>query len=133
MKPVSPLADFSFDYQDLHFRPADAPVGSNWKRGEWSCQVIAVSIARAARSDVRLRGGPGGASRRCATRQPQTAATLQEVVVTAQKRQEKLINVPMGVTAITSRRLQSMHLVDFADLRPGAGPLGELTAPASTA
>ena len=21
MKPVSPLADFSFDYQDLHFRP----------------------------------------------------------------------------------------------------------------
>ena len=26
MKPVSPLADFSFDYQDLHFRPA--PSGS---------------------------------------------------------------------------------------------------------
>jgi CubicO group peptidase (beta-lactamase class C family) len=24
MKPVSPLADFSFDYQDLHFRPAAA-------------------------------------------------------------------------------------------------------------
>jgi len=24
MKPVSPLADFSFDYQDLHFRPATA-------------------------------------------------------------------------------------------------------------
>ncbi len=22
MKPVSPLADFSFDYQDLHFTPA---------------------------------------------------------------------------------------------------------------
>jgi len=48
--------------------------------------------------------------------QPQTAAMLQEVVVTAQKRQEKLINVPMGVTAITSQSLQSMHLVDFADL-----------------
>jgi CubicO group peptidase (beta-lactamase class C family) len=30
MKPVSPLADFSFDYQDLHFRRADdATVGSN--------------------------------------------------------------------------------------------------------
>lgn len=30
MKPVSPLADFSFDYQDLHFRPtADATAGSN--------------------------------------------------------------------------------------------------------
>ena len=22
MRPVSPLADFSFDYQDLHFQPA---------------------------------------------------------------------------------------------------------------
>jgi hypothetical protein len=21
MKPVSPLADFSYDYQDLHFKP----------------------------------------------------------------------------------------------------------------
>lgn len=30
MQPVSPLADFSFDYQDLHFRPADdAAAGSN--------------------------------------------------------------------------------------------------------
>jgi iron complex outermembrane recepter protein len=46
----------------------------------------------------------------------QSAATLQEIVVTAQKRQEKLINVPMGVTAITSDSIQSMHLIDFADL-----------------
>jgi len=44
------------------------------------------------------------------------ATPLQEVVVTAQKRQEKLHDVPMGVTAITSDALQTQHLVDFADL-----------------
>jgi iron complex outermembrane recepter protein len=60
----------------------------------------------------------------------QTAATLQEVVVTAQKRQEKLINVPMGVTAITSDSIQSMHLIDFADLETQVPGLSvELEAP----
>jgi iron complex outermembrane recepter protein len=60
----------------------------------------------------------------------QSAATLQEVVVTAQKRQEKLINVPMGVTAITSDSIQSMHLIDFADLETQVPGLSvELTAP----
>ncbi len=60
----------------------------------------------------------------------QTAATLQEIVVTAQKRQEKLINVPMGVTAITSDTIQSMHLIDFADLETQVPGLSvELEAP----
>src|SRR5690348_7304898 len=62
--------------------------------------------------------------------QPQTAAELQEVVVTAQKRQEKLINVPMAVTAITSASIQSMHLIDFADLETQVLRLSvELEAP----
>ena len=62
--------------------------------------------------------------------QPQTAAELQEVVVTAQKRQEKLINVPMAVTAITSDSIQSMHLIDFADLETQVPGLSvELEAP----
>jgi outer membrane receptor protein involved in Fe transport len=60
----------------------------------------------------------------------QTAATLQEVVVTAQKRQEKLINVPMAVTAITGDSIQSMHLIDFADLETQVPGLSvELEAP----
>ena len=60
----------------------------------------------------------------------QTAAMLQEVVVTAQKRQEKLINVPMAVTAITSDSIKSMHLVDFADLETHVPGLSvELEAP----
>jgi iron complex outermembrane recepter protein len=62
--------------------------------------------------------------------QPQTAATLQEVVVTAQKRREKVLDVPMAVTAITSDTLQSMHLVDFAGLETQVPGLSvELTAP----
>ena len=65
-----------------------------------------------------------------AASQPETAATLQEIVVTAQKRQEKLINVPMAVTAITSDSIKSMHLIDFADLETQVPGLSvELEAP----
>src|SRR5215469_11394945 len=46
-----------------------------------------------------------------------SAAGLQEVVVTAQKREEKLFDVPMGVTAITSDELQRQQLVNLADLQ----------------
>jgi iron complex outermembrane recepter protein len=45
-----------------------------------------------------------------------TATTLQEIVVTAQKREEKLHDVPMGVTAITSEDLQKQQLVSLDDL-----------------
>jgi len=43
--------------------------------------------------------------------------TLQEVVVTAQKREEKLHDVPMGVTAITSEELDKQRILDFEDLQ----------------
>src|SRR6516164_4324649 len=45
-----------------------------------------------------------------------SASTLQEVVVTAQKREERLFDVPMGVTAITTEELQKQQLVSLADL-----------------
>jgi iron complex outermembrane receptor protein len=62
--------------------------------------------------------------------QPQTAAELQEVVVTAQKRQEKVLDVPMAVTAITADALQSQRLIDFADLETQVPGLSvQLTAP----
>ena len=52
-------------------------------------------------------------------------AALQEVVVTAQKREEKLHDVPMGVTAITSDAITKQQLVDFGGPRgQGARPLG---------
>jgi outer membrane receptor protein involved in Fe transport len=46
-----------------------------------------------------------------------SASTLQEVVVTAQKREERLFDVPMGVTAVTSQQLQSQQIVSLADLQ----------------
>jgi iron complex outermembrane receptor protein len=45
-----------------------------------------------------------------------TSAGLQEVVVTAQKREERLHDVPMGVTAITSEDLQKQQLISLEDL-----------------
>ena len=46
-----------------------------------------------------------------------TAGTLQEVVVTAQKREEKLHDVPMGITAVTTEELQKQQLVSLEDLQ----------------
>jgi outer membrane receptor protein involved in Fe transport len=46
-----------------------------------------------------------------------SASALQEVVVTAQKREERLHDVPMGVTAITTDELQRQQLVSLQDLQ----------------
>lgn len=50
------------------------------------------------------------------------AQEVQEVVVTAQKREEKLVNVPAAITAVSGATLQDMgakNLSDFAALVPG--------------
>ena len=46
-----------------------------------------------------------------------SAYGIQEIVVTAQKREEKLHDVPMGVTAITAEDLQNQQLVSLEDLQ----------------
>jgi len=51
------------------------------------------------------------------------AAELEEVVVSAQKRQENLQSVPVSVTAIGAEALASAHIVDFADLTRAASSL----------
>ena len=43
-------------------------------------------------------------------------SALQEVVVTAQKREERLHDVPMGITALTAEQLQRQQLVSLQDL-----------------
>jgi len=52
---------------------------------------------------------------------PQASAnsttTLQEIVVTAQKRTEKLHDVPMGVTAVTNDDLNKLRLDSFEDMQ----------------
>jgi len=46
-----------------------------------------------------------------------SAAALQEIVVTAQKRSEKLHDVPMGVTAVSNEQMDKLRMVDFQDLQ----------------
>ena len=47
---------------------------------------------------------------------PSGARALQEVVVTAEKREERLHDVPMGVTALTQDELQRQQLTSLSDL-----------------
>ena len=44
--------------------------------------------------------------------------TLETVIVTAQKREETLQNVPMGVTALGGNKLDELQARDFADYAP---------------
>lgn len=44
-------------------------------------------------------------------------STLEEVVVTAQKREENLQKVPMNVQAITTEKLEQLHLQNFTDFQ----------------
>ena len=57
------------------------------------------------------------ADQAAATENQSGVAGLQEIVVTAQKRAEKLHDVPMGVTAITTDELQKQQLVSLDDLQ----------------
>jgi outer membrane receptor protein involved in Fe transport len=43
------------------------------------------------------------------------SGVLEEVVVTAQKRQESLQNVPVSITALGTAKLEEMHVTDFED------------------
>src|SRR5262249_26664111 len=57
-------------------------------------------------------------------------SALQEVVVTAQKREEKLHDVPMGVSAVAMDDIDKQQLVDFADLEAKVPGLSvQLAAP----
>src|SRR5215813_13780089 len=71
---------------------------------------IAFAVATA------LAAGSAGVVAQESTPGQSTAGSLQEVVVTAQKREEKLHDVPMGVTAITSEELLKQQLVSLEDL-----------------
>lgn len=59
---------------------------------------------------------PAAQADQAAETQP-TASALQEVVVTAQKRAEKLHDVPMGVSAVSSEQMDKQRLADFQDLQ----------------
>jgi iron complex outermembrane recepter protein len=61
---------------------------------------------------------PAAQADQAAETQAQPSATaLQEIVVTAQKRSEKLHDVPMGVTAVSNDQMDKLRLTDFQDLQ----------------
>jgi iron complex outermembrane recepter protein len=45
----------------------------------------------------------------------QESAELGQIIVTAQKREENLQNVPLSIQAIGSEQIEQLHLTDFAD------------------
>jgi iron complex outermembrane receptor protein len=69
--------------------------------------TAALAAAPGARADEQAQQSAPAAS----------GTTLQEVVVTAQKRQEKLHDVPMGVTAVSNEQMDKLRLTDFQDLQ----------------
>jgi iron complex outermembrane receptor protein len=48
---------------------------------------------------------------------------LEEIIVTAQKRQERLQDVPVSVTAVSSEQLENRRISDFGDLSRAASSL----------
>ena len=59
---------------------------------------------------------PAAQADQAAPAQP-TPTSLQEIVVTAQKRSEKLHDVPMGVTAVSNEEIEKLRVTDFQDLQ----------------
>src|SRR5262245_528367 len=47
--------------------------------------------------------------------QPQQTTVLGEIMVTSQKREESLQDVPLSVTAIGNQQITQLHLSDFND------------------
>ena len=43
------------------------------------------------------------------------SGVLEEVIVTSQKREENLQNVPLSITAISTEKLEELHITNFAD------------------
>jgi iron complex outermembrane receptor protein len=68
---------------------------------------------------------PGGVITTAQRSQPTSAGpgNLEEIVVTARRRQESLQNVPVAITAISGSEIDERHLRDTADLREFAPSL----------
>ena len=49
--------------------------------------------------------------------------TLEEIVVTAQKREQNLQDVPVAVTAVTAENIDAMGIVNTADLTRASASL----------
>src|ERR1700739_3426095 len=50
-----------------------------------------------------------------ASASPTPSGTLEDIVVTAQKRTENLQNVPLSITALGTQQLEDLHVQNFDD------------------
>jgi outer membrane receptor protein involved in Fe transport len=73
-----------------------------------SAAAIAASLSTAAIGQTSSGSGAGGSR----------ASTIQELVVTANKREEKLHDVAMGVTALAGATLEVQQITNFQDFAP---------------
>lgn len=60
--------------------------------------------------------GTGQAQETAGANQPETARQLEEIVVTAQRREENLFDTPVAVTAIDSETLEMQNVSELEDL-----------------
>ena len=75
-----------------------------------SLSAVALGAEAPADSGLASTGSPAS--------QTNSVVALEEVIVTAQKREEKLRDVPMGVTALPGDEMKRLQVVSFADLGP---------------
>ena len=63
----------------------------------------------------RSRSARRGPAARAALRQPADVSALQEIVVTARKREENLQDVPLSIDVFTKRDMQNLGITSFDD------------------
>lgn len=85
------------------------------RRAAWSTRFGPVLAA-----PLILLASPAHSQEQGATSQ----AGLEEVVVTAQKREEKLLDVPIAITAVTSQSMEDSGAAQLADFLQGAPGVG---------
>ncbi len=94
--------------------PSDRPISAN-------ASQAGTDPAKEGKSDssgsFRLAQAPAGAVSPVTYQAPaaQTYPSLEEVVVTAQKRTERLQDVPVSVTAVSGESLEAVHATSLAD------------------
>ena len=78
--------------------------------------LIALGIPAVATAQAGGATGGAAADRLSASNPSEAAATVEQVIVTARKQQEALIDVPVTVSALSAARLDAIGVVDFKGL-----------------
>ncbi len=93
--------------------------------GSTGCSILALAAALTITAPATAQTAPASPD----PSGPQAVTTIQEIIVTAQKRSENLQSVPVAVTAITSDQIANARIENIADLRSVAPNLYVVTQP----